>query len=62
MVRGEQLLNLIELIVKYLITHVHPYHGMAPNSAGLDQTQSLKILAELYNASETILNKNLRIN
>ena len=62
MVRGEQLLNLIELIVKYLITHVHPYHGMAPNSVGLDGTQSQKILAELFNATETILNKNLRIN
>jgi hypothetical protein len=62
MVRGEQLLDLIELIVKYLITHVHPYHGMAPNSVGLDGTQSQKILAELFNATETILNKNLRIN
>jgi hypothetical protein len=62
MVRGEQLLNLIELIVKYLITHVHPYHGMAPNPVGLDGTQSQKILAELFNATETILNKNLRIN
>ena len=62
MVRGEQLLNLIELIVKYLITHVHPYHGMGPNPVGLDGTQSQKILAELFNATETILNKNLRIN
>jgi hypothetical protein len=62
MVRGEQLLNLIELIVKYLITHVHPYHGMSPNQVSLDGTQSQKILAELFNASETVLNKNLRIN
>ena len=62
MVRGEQLLNLIELIVKYLITHVHPYHGMGPNPVGLDGTQSQQILAELFNATETILNKNLRIN
>jgi hypothetical protein len=61
-VRGEQLLNLIELIVKYLITHVHPYHGMSPNQVSLDGTQSQKILAELFNATETILNKNLRIN
>lgn len=62
MVRGEQLLNLIELIVKYLITHVHPYHGMTPNQVSLDGTQSQKILAELFNATETVLNKNLRIN
>jgi hypothetical protein len=62
MVRGEQLLNLIELIVKYLVTHVHPYHGMGPNQVSLDGTQSQKILAELFNASETVLNKNLRIN
>lgn len=62
MVRGEQLLNLIELIVKYLVTHVHPYHGMGPNPVSLDGTQSQKILAELFNATETVLNKNLRIN
>lgn len=62
MVRGEQLLNLIELIVKYLISHVHPYHGMGPNPVGLDGTQSQRILAELFNAYETVLNKNLRIN
>jgi hypothetical protein len=62
MVRGEQLLNLIELIVRYLITHVHPYHQMGPNQVSLDGTQSQKILAELFNASETVLNKNLRIN
>ena len=62
MVRGEQLLNLIELIVKYLTSHVHPYHGMGPNQVSLDGTQSQKILAELFNATETVLNKNLRIN
>lgn len=62
MVRGEQLLNLVELIVKYLVSHVHPYHGMGPNQVSLDGTQSQKILAELFNATETVLNKNLRIN
>jgi hypothetical protein len=35
---------------------------MGPNQVSLDGTQSQKILAELFNATETVLNKNLRIN
>jgi hypothetical protein len=61
-VRGEQLMNLIELIVKYLITHVHPYHQMPPSSITTDGTESQKILNELFSATEKILNKNIRIN
>lgn len=62
MVRGEQLMDLLELIVRYLISHVHPYHGMAPDSQGLDGTQSQTILTRLFEADSKILNKYLRIN
>lgn len=62
MVRGEQLIDYLELIVRFLITHVHPYHGMAPDSQSTDGTQKQDLLTKLFNAEENILNKNLRIN
>lgn len=62
MVRGEKLLNLLELIVKFLINHVHPYHGMVPNPSAIDGTTTQSLLNEIFNAYENVLNKNLRIN
>lgn len=62
MVRGEQLMELLELIVRFLISHVHPYHAMSPDSTAEDQTTKQDILTKLFNASDKILNKNLRIN
>jgi hypothetical protein len=62
MVRGEQLLDLIELIVRFLVSHVHPYHNMGPDSQSVDGTQIQTILTKLYDADSKILNKNLRIN
>lgn len=62
MVRGEQLLELLELIVRFLITHVHPYHNMGPDSQSVDGTQTQALLTKLFEAESKILNKNLRIN
>lgn len=62
MVRGEKLLDLIELIIKYLINHVHPFHNMPPVPVAKDQTTTQDILTEINNAYETILNNKLRIN
>jgi hypothetical protein len=62
MVRGEKLLNLLELIVKYLLNHVHPYHNMPPNPVAKDQTTSQQILTEIFNGYQNILNEKLRIN
>lgn len=62
MVRGEQLMSFLELIVRFLISHVHPYHGMAPDSQGLDGTLTETLLTKLFDADSKILNKNLRIN
>ncbi len=61
-VRGEELLQLIELIVRYLITHVHPYPGMPPVSVTTDGTRVEDLLKELLESSTKILNKNIRIN
>ena len=62
MVRGEELLELIELIVRYLTTHVHPYPGLPPVSVSQDGTRASEILTELLIATSKILNKNIRIN
>jgi hypothetical protein len=62
MVRGEKLLELLDLIVKFLINHVHPYHGMPPVNTSIDGTTTEKLLGEMLNAYNNVLNENLRIN
>jgi hypothetical protein len=62
LVRGEELLELINLIVRYLITHTHAYPGLPPIPITQDGTNSADILAELQNAVNKILNKNIRLN
>jgi len=62
MVRGEELLDLLRLIVRYLATHVHPYPGLPPVSVSSDGTRVDDLLKELLDASNKILNKNIRIN
>lgn len=61
-VRGEELLELLELIVRYLTTHVHPYPGLPPVAVTQDGTRVEDLLSELLVASSKILNKNIRIN
>jgi|LauGreDrversion4_2_1035121.scaffolds.fasta_scaffold09180_6 hypothetical protein len=62
MVRGDELMKLINLIVKFLISHVHPFHGLSPVPVGRDGTRTSEILEQLLNAPNTILNQNIRIN
>lgn len=61
-VRGEELVELLNLIVRYLVAHVHPFHGMAPVPVATDGTDATTILFELQNAANKILNPNIRIN
>jgi hypothetical protein len=61
-VRGEELLELIDLIVRFLVTHTHAYPGLPPVPVTQDGTSSARILAELQNAVNTILNENIRLN
>ena len=61
-VRGEELMVLIELIVRYLATHVHPFPGLPPLPVSSDGTNVSDLLKELLDASTKILNKNIRIN
>jgi hypothetical protein len=62
LVRGEELLEMINLIIRFLVGHVHPYHGMAPVPQSVDGVRVDDILKELLNAQDKILNKKIRIN
>ena len=62
MVRGEELMKLVGLIVNFLTSHVHPYPGLPPVSVAQDGTRVDDILSELQQAYDKILNQNIRIN
>jgi hypothetical protein len=62
MVRGEELLELINLIVKFLVTHTHAYPGLPPVPVTQEGTNVQTILTELNNAVNKILSKNIRLN
>jgi hypothetical protein len=61
-VRGEELLELINLITRFLLTHTHAYPGLPPVPVTQDGTSSTEILTELQNAVTKILNEYIRIN
>jgi hypothetical protein len=63
MVRGEPLLELLQLIVNFLITHDHPYPMLPPTSvsrASLISTND--VLVKMQEAYQKVLNSNIRIN
>jgi len=62
MVRGEELLELINLIVRFLVTHTHAYPGLAPVPTTEDGSTTQSINTEMQNAVNKILNKNIRLN
>lgn len=61
-VRGEELMELINLIVRFLVTHTHAYPGLPPVPVTQDGTNTSQILQELQNAVNKILNTNIRLN
>ena len=62
MVRGEELMKLLTLIVNFLTTHVHPCAGAAPDSQSTAGITTSQIFSSLQDAPNTILNQNIRIN
>ena len=62
LVRGEELLELLNLIVRFLNTHTHAYPGTPPVPITQDGTSSASILTEMQNAYTKILNENIRLN
>ena len=62
MVRGEQLISFLNLVVRFLQSHTHAFPGLPPVPFSHDGTTILEILQQLANAQGTILNENIRIN
>lgn len=62
LVRGEELMELINLIVRFLVTHTHAYPGLPPVPVTQDGTSTSQILSEIQNAVNKILNSNIRLN
>jgi len=62
LVRGEELLEFLDLIVRFLVAHVHPFPGVPPVPVASDGTNAADILKELLIASEKVLNRKIRIN
>jgi hypothetical protein len=62
LVRGEELLELINMIVRFLTTHTHAYPGLPPVSVTQDGSNIADMLTELQNSYTKILNNNIRLN
>lgn len=62
MVRGEELLELINMIVRFLVSHTHAFPGKPPVTVTQDGSSTEKLLTELQNAANKILNNNIRLN
>jgi len=62
LVRGEELMKLLKVIVNFMATHTHAYHGLAPVKQSWDGTRVGDLYRLLNNADKKILNQNIRIN
>lgn len=62
LVRGEELMELLNLIVRFLTTHTHAYPGLPPIPVSQDGSSVPDILTEMQNAYTKILNENIRLN
>jgi len=63
LVRGEELYEFLNLIVRFLVSHVHEFHQTVPSSQGDGDSITTDILlAEKNKFMEKVLNKNIRIN
>lgn len=62
MVRGEELLELMELIIRFCVTHVHPYPLLPPSAVTLDGLSTDDLLSKMQEAYQKVLNSNIRLN
>lgn len=62
MVRGEELIELLNIIVRFMISHVHAMPGTGPVPVALDGTQVTDLLKQLNDAHQKVLNTNIRLN
>jgi hypothetical protein len=62
LVRGYKLKELLNLIVKFLVSHSHPYHQLTPSSDSYGGVKIENIESALQKYDEEVLNQNIRIN
>lgn len=62
MVRGEELLELLDLIVRFCLTHVHEYPLLSPSSQTITNIKKDDVTFAMRNAYQKVLNSNIRIN
>jgi hypothetical protein len=62
MVRGEKLKEVLNLIVKFLTTHAHPFHQIPPTPISNAGVSISDLEAELQKYDTDVLNQNIRIN
>ena len=62
LVRGEELMELINMMARFLVSHTHAYPGLSPVPIAQDGSNVQDILTELNSATTKILNDNIRLN
>jgi len=63
MVRGEELLQLLNYLIQFVFAHSHDYHNESPNAKCHGSAPSKEDIDALFSAAkETILNTNIRLN
>ena len=62
LVRGEELIELLDLIIMFLLGHVHPWHQLPPDTTSINGVTVDKLMTELRNARDKLLNSRIRIN
>ena len=62
LVRGEKLKELLNLIVRFLTTHSHPYHQLPPTPVSYGGVTLEDIESNFQSYDENVLNQNIRIN
>lgn len=62
MVRGESLKRILNLMVKFMTTHSHPYHQLPPTPTSYSQVSIATLDAEFQKYDSDVLNQNIRIN
>jgi hypothetical protein len=61
-VRGESLKKILNLMVKFMTTHSHPFHSLPPTPISYSQVSVAIIDQEFQKYDSTVLNQNIRIN
>jgi hypothetical protein len=61
-VRGEELLELLDMIVKFLLGHVHAHPGLPPDSVSQDGLSTQALMDKINKAYAEVLNQYIRIN